>query len=126
VSPAGSTRVLVVEDEDALAKVLAMRLQMEGFEVSRAADGAEALAMIKKSRPDIVLCDLMMPVMDGKELTRRLKSDAKLKSIPILILSALKRDKEVEELTRLGAEGFASKPYDSKELTERIRALVGG
>ena len=118
--------MLVVEDEDALAKVLAMRLEMEGFEVRRAGDGAEALALVKAQRPDIVLCDLMMPVMDGKEFTRRVKSDARLKSIPILILSALKREQEVEELTRLGADGFAAKPYDSIELTARIRSLIGG
>ena len=116
--------MLVVEDEDALAKVLRMRLEMEGFEVRTAGDGAEALDLIRQQRPDLVVCDLMMPVMDGKEFTRAVKTDATLKSIPILILSALKRDSEVEELRKLGANGFAAKPFDSKALTAEIRALL--
>ena len=81
----GKPRVLVVEDEEALAKVLKMRLEIEGFEVRTAGDGHEALELIGQQRPDIVVCDLMMPVMDGKEVTRAIKSDAKLKSIPVLI-----------------------------------------
>jgi DNA-binding response OmpR family regulator len=117
-------RVLVVEDEEALAKVLKMRLEMEGFEIRTAGDGQEAMEMIAAERPDLVVCDLMMPVMDGKQVTSAIKSDKKLRSIPVLILSALKRQQEVDELTRLGADGFAAKPFDSKELTAKIRALL--
>jgi DNA-binding response OmpR family regulator len=117
-------RVLVVEDEAALAKVLKLRLEMEGFEVRAAGDGQEAMEMIAQQRPDIVVCDLMMPVMDGKQVTRAIKSDKKLKSIPVLILSALKRQQEMDELAKLGADGFAAKPFDSKELTARIRELI--
>jgi CheY-like chemotaxis protein len=117
-------KVLVVEDEDALAKVLKLRLEMEGFDVRTAADGQEAMQQIRSSRPDIVVCDLMMPIMDGTEVTRAVKSDPKLKSIPILILTALKREKDIAELKKLGAEGFASKPFDSKELTAQIRELL--
>jgi DNA-binding response OmpR family regulator len=118
-------KLLVVEDEDSLAKVLRMRLEIEGFDVRTAGDGAEALELVREQRPDLVVCDLMMPVMDGKEFTRAMRADAKLKSIPILILSALKRDAEVEELRKLGANGFAAKPFDSKALTAEIRALLG-
>jgi CheY-like chemotaxis protein len=125
LSPAGQpARLLVVEDEAALAKVLQMRLQLEGFEVDVAGDGAEAMDLIRARRPDLVVCDLMMPVMDGIEVTRSIKGDPKLRAIPILILSALKSDKEMEELRRLGAEAFASKPYDGKALTAQIRELL--
>ena len=117
-------RLLVVEDEPALAKVLQMRLQMEGFEVDVAGDGAEAMDLIRARRPDLVVCDLMMPVMDGIEVTRTIKGDPELRAIPILILSALKSEKEMEELRRLGAEAFASKPYDGKALTAQIRAML--
>ncbi|MFY9613816.1 MAG: response regulator transcription factor [Candidatus Dormiibacterota bacterium] len=117
-------RVLVVEDEAALAKVLKLRLEMEGFEVRAAGDGQEAMEMIAQERPDIVVCDLMMPVMDGKQVTKAIKSDKKLKSIPVLILSALKRQQEMDELAKLGADGFAAKPFDSKELTARIKGLL--
>jgi CheY-like chemotaxis protein len=125
LSPAGQpARLLVVEDEAALAKVLQMRLQLEGFEVDLAGDGAEAMDLIRARRPDLVVCDLMMPVMDGIEVTRTIKGDPELRAIPILILSALKSDKEMEELRRLGAEAFASKPYDGKALTAQIRELL--
>jgi CheY-like chemotaxis protein len=125
LSPAGHpARLLVVEDEAALAKVLQMRLQLEGFEVDVAGDGAEAMDLIRARRPDLVVCDLMMPVMDGIEVTRTIKGDPELKAIPILILSALKSEKEMEELRRLGAEAFASKPYDGKALTAQIRELL--
>ncbi len=121
---AGKPKVLVVEDEAALAKVLKMRLEIEGFDVRAAGDGQEAMEMIAQQRPDIVVCDLMMPVMDGKQVTQAIKSDKKLKSIPVLILSALKRQQEMDELKRLGADDFAAKPFDSKELTARIRGLL--
>ena len=125
MSPAGQpARLLVVEDEAALAKVLQMRLQLEGFEVDVAGDGAEAMDLIRARRPDLVVCDLMMPVMDGVEFTRAVKADPRLNAIPILILTALKSDREIDELQRLGAEAFASKPYDGKALTAQIRALL--
>jgi DNA-binding response OmpR family regulator len=121
----GKPRLLVVEDEPALAKVLQMRLQIEGFEVDVAGDGAEAMSMIGKRRPDLVVCDLMMPVMDGLEVTRAIKGDPHLKAIPILILTALKSAKERAQLEQLGADAFVSKPFDGKELSAQIRQLLG-
>jgi DNA-binding response OmpR family regulator len=121
----GKPRLLVVEDEPALAKVLQMRLQIDGFEVEIAGDGAEAMTMIAKRRPDLVVCDLMMPVMDGIEVTRAIKGDPKLKTIPILILTALRSAKEMAQLEQLGADALLNKPYDGKELTARIRELLG-
>jgi two-component system cell cycle response regulator len=119
------TRLLVAEDEAALAKVLKMRLEMEGFEVRTAGDGAEAMAMIKKERPDLLLCDLMMPVMDGYQVVEAIKTDPKLRTIPVLVLSALKESRESERLMKLGADGFVTKPFDSKSLTAKIKELVG-
>lgn len=115
----------MVEDEPALQKVLAMRLGMEGFEVETASDGQEALEKIRRSAPDLVLTDLMMPVMDGTELTRTIKSDPELRGIPVMILTALKEQRERDNLMSVGADGFAAKPYNSAELTARIRELLG-
>ena len=120
-----AARILVVEDEPALQKVLAMRLGMEGFQVETASDGEEALEMIRRSAPDLVLTDLMMPVMDGTELTRNIKGDPALRKIPVMILTALKEQRERDNLISLGADGFAAKPYNSAELTARIRELLG-
>jgi len=121
-----SSDVLVVEDEAALAKVLKMRLEIEGFSVRTAGDGAEAMAMIRDRHPDVIVCDLMMPVMDGFEVTRALKQDPQLKSIPLLILSARKVQKEIDQLTRLGVDGFIAKPFDSKELTNKVKHFARG
>ena len=107
-------KVIVAEDEPALAKVLKLRLEIEGFDVRTAGDGAEALDLIAEERPDVLVCDLMMPVMDGYEVCRTIKSDPALKDIPVLILTALKATKERERLEKLGADAFSSKPYDSK------------
>ena len=118
-------RILVVEDEPALLKVLSMRLGMEGFDVQTASDGQEALDLIRAGAPDLVLTDLMMPVMDGGELTRTIKGDPLLRGIPVMILTALKEDRERNHLMTLGADGFAAKPYNSAELTQKIRELLG-
>jgi DNA-binding response OmpR family regulator len=117
-------RLLVIEDEPSLAKVLKMRLEIDGFEVRTAGDGEEGMAMIAAERPDLVLCDLMMPVMDGFAVARAMKADPKLATIPLMILSALKRGRETAELEQIGVDAFAAKPYDSKELTATIRRLL--
>ena len=117
-------RVLVVEDEPALQKVLAMRLNIDGFDVVTASDGQEAMEMIRADRPDLVLTDLMMPVMDGAQLTTAIKGDPALKGIPVMVLTALKEQRERDHLMSLGADAFAAKPYNSAELTEKIRNLV--
>ena len=117
-------KLVVAEDEPSLAKVLKMRLEIEGFDVRTAGDGAEAMRLIAEDRPDLVVCDLMMPVMDGYEVTRAIKGNPELRAIPLLILSALKREKEMGALEQMGADAFASKPFDSRELTARIRELL--
>ncbi len=119
-------KILVAEDEASLARVLRMRLEIEGFDVRTAADGAEAMRMIAEDRPDVLVCDLMMPVMDGFAVTGAIKGDPALRGIRILILTALKRENDVETLRKLGADAFASKPFDSAELTATIRRLVAG
>ena len=118
-------RILVVEDEPALQKVLAMRLNIDGFDVVTASDGQEAMDIIRADRPDLVLTDLMMPVMDGVELTKAIKGDPVLNAIPVMVLTALKEQRERDHLMALGADAFAAKPYNSTELTEKIRLLTG-
>lgn len=118
-------RLLVVEDEQSLQKVLAMRLGIDGFDVATASDGVEALEMIRAERPDLVLTDLMMPIMDGAELTKAIKDDPLLRDIPVMVLTALKEQRERDHLMSLGADAFAAKPYNSAELTEKIRNLLG-
>lgn len=115
------TEVLIVEDEAALAEPLAFLLQREGFEVRMAADGQEALAEFSKAEPDIVLLDLMLPGMSGTEVCKniRLKS-----SVPVIMVTA--RDTEIDKVVGLeiGADDYVTKPYSSRELIARIRAVL--
>ncbi|TMQ69308.1 MAG: response regulator transcription factor [Candidatus Eisenbacteria bacterium] len=114
-------RILVVDDEPDLVAVLRMGLQMEGFEVLEAADGAEGLRRAREEKPDLLLLDLMLPKMDGYQVCRSLKFDSRYKSLPILILSARPGDQDKRLALEMGADEFIRKPYDLKDLVTRIR-----
>lgn len=117
-------RVLVVEDEPAQLEVLAYNLEAEGFAVSRARDGEEALLVIAEDAPDIVVLDWMMPNMSGIEVCRRLKSKPETRSIPVIMLSA--RSEEVDKVRGLetGADDYVVKPYSVIELMARVRTQL--
>jgi CheY-like chemotaxis protein len=115
-------RVLVVEDEPALQKVLSMRLGMEGFDVETASDGEEALSMIRAAAPDLVLTDLMMPVMDGAELIRRMRADPKLDAIPAILMTAL--PEAVPTGHAALHDAVLVKPFSIVELLATIRRLL--
>jgi DNA-binding response OmpR family regulator len=117
-------RVLVVDDEPDLIAVLRMGLQMEGFEVIEAADGAAGLERAREAKPDLILLDLMLPKMDGYQVCRTLKFDSRYKNLPILILSARPGDQDRRLALEMGADDFIRKPYDLKELVAKIRARL--
>jgi two-component system response regulator RegX3 len=110
-------RILVVEDEDAIAAPLARGLEREGFEVERAATGADALAA---PEPDLVLLDLRLPDMDGFDVCRELRARSQ---VPIIVVSA--RGEEVDRVVglELGADDYVVKPFGLRELVARIRAV---
>jgi two-component system phosphate regulon response regulator PhoB len=114
--------VLLVEDEPAQREVLAYNLQAEGFVVTQASNGEEALMLIQEAKPDLVLLDWMMPLVSGLEVCRRLKMRPETRSIPIIMLSA--RSEEVDKVRGLetGADDYVIKPYSLVELMARLRA----
>jgi two-component system phosphate regulon response regulator PhoB len=114
--------VLLVEDEPAQREVLAYNLQAEGYVVTQASNGEEALLLIQEARPDLIVLDWMMPLVSGLEVCRRLKSRADTRSIPIIMLSA--RSEEVDKVRGLetGADDYVIKPYSLVELMARLRA----
>ncbi|MEX0318323.1 MAG: phosphate regulon transcriptional regulator PhoB [Ruegeria sp.] len=116
--------VLVVEDEPAQREVLAYNLEVEGFRVSRAGSGDEALLLVDEDNPDIIVLDWMMPNLSGIEVCRRLKSRAETRSIPIIMLSA--RSEEVDKVRGLetGADDYVVKPYSVVELMARVRTQL--
>ncbi|MEP1538065.1 MAG: phosphate regulon transcriptional regulator PhoB [Paracoccaceae bacterium] len=121
---AGQPRVLVVEDEPAQREVLAYNLEAEGFVVSRAGDGEEALLLVEEDLPDIIVLDWMMPNLSGIEVCRRLKIKPETRSIPVIMLSA--RSEEVDKVRGLetGADDYVVKPYSVIELMARVRSQL--
>jgi two-component system phosphate regulon response regulator PhoB len=116
--------VLVVEDEDALATLLHYNLEKEGYRVSLAADGEEALTQIDEQLPDLIVLDWMLPKVSGIEVCRRLRGRAETRNVPIIMLTA--RGEETDRIRGLdtGADDYIVKPFSMVELTARIRAVL--
>jgi two-component system, OmpR family, response regulator RegX3 len=115
------SRVLVVEDEDSFSDALSYMLRKEGFEVSVAATGTQALTEFDRTGADIVLLDLMLPEMSGTEVCRQLRTKT---NVPIIMVTA--RDAEIDKVVGLeiGADDYVTKPYSPRELVARIRAVL--
>jgi len=115
------TRILIVEDEPSLSEPLAFLLEREGYEISLAEDGPAALAEFDRAGADLVLLDLMLPGLPGTEVCRELRTRS---SVPIIMLTA--KDSEVDIVVglELGADDYVTKPYSTRELLARIRAVL--
>lgn len=120
----GQPRVLLVEDEPAQRTVLAYNLEAEGFAVTQADNGEDAMVLVDEEEPDIIILDWMMPKVSGIEVCRRLKMRPDTRSIPIIMLSA--RAEEVDRIRGLetGADDYVIKPYSVLELMARARAQL--
>ncbi|MDQ6936471.1 MAG: response regulator transcription factor [Actinomycetota bacterium] len=115
------TRVLVVEDEESFSDALSYQLRREGYEVAVAASGPDALATFDRSGADLVLLDLMLPGLSGTEVCRELRARS---NVPIIIVTA--RDAEIDKVVglELGADDYVTKPFSSRELIARMRAVL--
>jgi len=117
-------RVLVVDDEERNRRLLVAMIEAEGYSTAEAADGTQALELVRQSPPDIVLLDIMMPGIDGYEVARALKANAATQAIPIVMVTALDdRESRLRGL-EAGAEEFVTKPVDRNELRIRVRNLL--
>ena len=114
-------RVLVVDDDLALAEMLGIVLRNEGLEVTHVADGSEAVGAFRESRPDLVLLDVMLPGLDGMEVCRRIRAES---GVPIVMLTARTDTVDVVVGLESGADDYVVKPFKPKELVARIRARV--
>lgn len=115
------TKLLLVEDERSIAEALTVSLEAEGFQVAWVADGAEALPAFERTRPDLIVLDVMLPGMSGTEICRSIRARSQ---VPIIMLTA--RDTEVDRVVglELGADDYVTKPFSSRELIARIRAIL--
>jgi adenylate cyclase len=118
-------KVLLVDDDPATLDVLEFALTLEGHQVLRALDGSEGLSRAQEDRPDVIIVDSMMPVMDGITLTRLLRADADLKHIPILMLTAKVMSTDVWAGWQAGVDSYITKPLDFQVLQAEIDRVAG-
>lgn len=113
-------RLLIVDDELAIVEALQDILSVEGYDVVTAFNGAEGLQRMTAAKPDLVLLDLMMPVMDGREMLRRMREDATLRDVPVVVMSAGR----ISDEERRSSARFLAKPFELDLLLETISALL--
>ena len=117
-------RILVVDDNEANVDIAKLRLESQGYEVVTAIDGEEALAKTRELAPDLILLDIMMPKLDGIEVTRRLKGDATLPFTPIILVTAKADAKDVVAGLDAGGDDYLTKPFDHGALVARVRSML--
>ena len=113
-------KVLVADDEQAITELVAFVLEMEGYLVIQAPDGPEALRLAREEHPDLAMVDVMMPGLDGREVSRRIKSDPATSDIPVLLFSAAPNS----DLTEARADGFMPKPFDVNHLVDTVKRYI--
>lgn len=117
-------RILAVDDDPVIQRLLVVNLEMEGYEVEVASDGEEALDKIRSFRPAVVLLDVMMPKKDGWQVCAEVRADPELKDTRIVFLSARAQDADVQRGVELGADAYLTKPFDPVELLELVEELL--
>ncbi|MCQ3807360.1 MAG: response regulator transcription factor [Acidimicrobiaceae bacterium] len=116
-----AVRILVVDDEESFLEALRVGLQREGFQIDVARDGPQALAQFKKTTPDLVLLDVMLPGISGIDVCREIRSES---GVPIIMVTAKSEEIDAVVGLEVGADDYVSKPYRLRELVARIRALL--
>src|SRR6516164_11231899 len=117
-------RILVVDDMPANVHILKVRLAAHGYEILTATDGEEALAVVREKQPDLMLLDIMMPKMDGIEVCRRLKADAALPFMPVVMVSARADSPDIVAGLEAGGDEYLTKPVDQAALVARVRSML--
>jgi DNA-binding response OmpR family regulator len=119
-------RILIVDDEPSIVVPLEFLMKREGYEVAVAGDGQAALDALAARAPDLVILDVMLPRMSGFEVCRHIRADPRWRGLKILMLTAKGRDSEMEKGLGLGADAYVTKPFSTRDLVARIRALLRG
>jgi DNA-binding response OmpR family regulator len=117
--------ILVCDDDELLVDLLTYRLEAKGYQVSAARDGGEALERLGTVKPDAVVLDAMMPVIDGFEVLRRIREQPATANLPVVMLSARKQERDIVGALELGANDFVVKPFIPEELLARLARLLG-
>jgi DNA-binding response OmpR family regulator len=127
--PAGVDRdqplVLVADDDEDIRMLVSFRLERSGYEVLAARDGEEALRLALEHRPQLAILDLMMPKIDGYELTRKLRELEETRRMPVILLTARAQESDVARGFEAGADDYIRKPFSPQELRARVQAMLG-
>ena len=117
-------RILVVEDQEDNRQILRDLLTKAGFDMIEAENGEDAVALAQASRPDLILMDIQLPILDGYEATRRIKADPDLKSIPIIVVTSYALSGDEEKARRAGCDDYVAKPFSPRQLLAKIKEYV--
>ena len=117
-------RILIVDDEPNIVLALELLMKKEGYEVHTVDDGERAVQAAKELRPDLILLDIMMPKMDGYEVCQRIRSDALLKDISIIMLTAKGREVEKAKGLALGADHYITKPFSTRQVVMKVKEIL--
>lgn len=120
-----SKKILIVEDTDDNRRILRDLLGTGGYDVIEAEDGAEGIAKASEHRPDLILMDMQMPVMDGYEATRRIKADPGMRAIPVIAVSSYASSGSEGKARQAGCEDYIAKPFSPRQTLARIRHFIG-
>ena len=119
-----SSTILLVDDEDAVQKLLTYPLERDGFRVVGARDGEEALRLAREEEPDVAVLDVSMPRLNGYEVTERLREDDRTRTLPVILLTARAQDSDVARGRAAGADAYITKPFSAQELRQRVEAML--
>lgn len=118
-------KILIVDDEPNIVISLEFLMKREGFEVSVAGDGDAALRAVEAERPDLVLLDVMLPKRNGFEVCQQIRGNPQLQSVKVIMLTAKGRDTEITKGMALGADGYMTKPFSTRDLVNQVKATLG-
>ncbi len=118
-------KALVLEDDDDVRLLVRKLLESDGFEVTAVADGLQGLVELEKGLPDVILCDVMMPNLDGMTFTKAIKRHAGTRRVPVIFLTAKTDTRTVAEGITAGAKFYLTKPFNHAELIQKVRKAIG-
>jgi two-component system, cell cycle response regulator DivK len=119
-----SKKILVIEDTEDNRQILRDLLSMAGYDLVEAADGAEGVAMAAEHKPDLILIDIQMPVMDGYEATRRIKADPALAAIPVIAVTSYALSGDEQKARDAGCDGYIAKPFSPRQMLAKVREIL--
>jgi two-component system cell cycle response regulator DivK len=119
-----SKRILIVEDQEDNRSILRDLLSAVGYELIEATNGAEGVEIARRERPDLILMDIQLPVVDGYEAARRIKADAELKAIPIIAVTSYALSGDEAKARSAGCDGYVTKPFSPRQLLAKVREYL--